>query len=103
MFPSGNPYESDKTLSAEAAAQLARSLSAAELSSRRFCADKAATIRSSMGRNPARYLMTREKYDTRIEQYEGKAHVVSFLNKCIDYGMSIERKTARGEHDDISK
>ncbi|MEC7168160.1 MAG: flavin reductase [Candidatus Thermoplasmatota archaeon] len=35
---------------------------------------------------------------------EGKAHVVSFLKKCIDYAnASIERKTARGEHDDISK
>lgn len=35
---------------------------------------------------------------------EGKAHVVSFLKKCIDYAnASIERKQNRGEIDDISR
>ena len=35
---------------------------------------------------------------------EGKAHVVSFLKKCIDYAnASIERKQNRGEVDDISR
>ena len=35
---------------------------------------------------------------------EGKAHVISFLKKCIDYAnASIERKQKRGELDDIPK
>ena len=35
---------------------------------------------------------------------EGKAHVISFLKKCIDYAnASIERKQKRGETDDISR
>ena len=35
---------------------------------------------------------------------EGKAHVISFLKKCIDYAnASIERKQERGELEDIVK
>ena len=35
---------------------------------------------------------------------EGKAHVISFLKKCIDYAnASIERKQKRGDVEDIAK
>lgn len=35
---------------------------------------------------------------------EGKTHVISFLKRCIDYAnASIERKTKRGELEDIPK
>jgi len=35
---------------------------------------------------------------------EGKAHVISFLKRCIDYAnASIERKQKRGELDDVPK
>lgn len=35
---------------------------------------------------------------------EGKAHVISFLKKCLEYAdASIERKKRRGELDDIAK
>ena len=35
---------------------------------------------------------------------EGKAHVISFLRKCIDYAnASIERKQKRGDVEDIAK
>ena len=35
---------------------------------------------------------------------EGKAHVISFLKKCIEYAdASIERKQKRGDLEDISK
>ena len=35
---------------------------------------------------------------------EGKTHVIAFLKKCIEYAdASIERKTKRGELEDIPK
>ena len=48
--------------------------------------------------------MTERNTIQRIEQYGRQSTRRIFSNKCIDYAnASIERKTARGEHDDISK
>jgi len=39
-----------------------------------------------------------------MRKMEGKAHVISFLKKCIEYAdASIERKQQRGDLEDISK
>ena len=39
-----------------------------------------------------------------VKKMEGKAHVISFLKKCIDYAnASIERKQKRGDVEDIAK
>ena len=39
-----------------------------------------------------------------VTNLEGKAHVISFLKKCIDYAnASIERKQKRGDVEDIAK
>ena len=39
-----------------------------------------------------------------MRKMEGKAHVISFLRKCIEYAdASIERKQKRGDFEDVSK